>query len=501
MGALLLLVGLAVLAFGLFNHFKGKRILSAPFKTTGDLAKNPSSPDPKGAVSTEGRVLAPAQALLSPCSKTPCIYFEVKVERLWEKIETTQDGSKTVKGSDTLTTVKGGAIIGLDDGSGAIAVDLSKGADFDSMKAGFKKQLNDGSGSGSGTSHLQFGELRYDVPVLSDGEKYTTGFKATETYVPVDGSLFVLGKIEGNKIVKPGWRSMMASAKGRDGLLGGIQKKKKFSFIGGGVAAALSIPLMIFGPSPAPVDPNAPSAYCEHTLSDARAKCESTVSGTEGDSFTWAVTKPGHYELAAIAPNKKIALDPELLVKNSDGDVLADEYGVTGGTAQASIDVEAGTYTVVVKPGDAYMVKGGFTYELEILATAGAPEAAVAEAMAAEPGELITIDAPALAAEFLKSTEKSIARFDNHLMQVKGIVLEVESDPAFTTVVLDVPVAPGKFAGVSATLGPKVKVKKGQLITVSGTSGVDRDGDPMVLLANAELVGGASVAKGSGSKK
>ena len=496
MGTLLLLVGLAVLGFGLFNHFKGKRVLAAPFRTTGDLATNPTSPDPKGAISTEGRVLAPAQTLLSPCSSTPCLYYEVKVERLWEKIETTEDGSKTVKGSDTLTTIKGGAVIGLDDGSGAIAVDFSKGADFDTMKSGFKKEL-----TGNGRSlHLQFGDLRYDVPSFGGGEKYTLGFKATETFVPAEGSLFVLGKLEGHTIVKPGWRAMMASAKGRDGLLGSIQKKKKFSFIGGSVAAALSIPLMIFGPKPEPTDPNAPSAYCEHTLSDARAKCESRVSQTEGDSFTWAVTTPGHFELSAIAPNKKIALDPELVVKNSDGDVLADEYGVTGGTATASIDLEPGTYTVIVKPGDAYMVKGGFTYQLEILHTGAPTEPSLAGAKEqAEPGELIIIDAPALAAEFLKSTGKSIARFDHHLMQVKGIVLEVESDPAFTTVVLDVPVAEGKFAGVTATLGPKVKVKKGQLVTVSGTSGIDVDGDPMVMLANAELVGGAPVAK-SGAK-
>ena len=39
-----------------------------------------------------------------------------------------------------------------------------------------------------------------------------------------------------------------------------IQKKKKFSFIGGGVAAVLSIPLMIFGPS---IDTSGPSMFCE----------------------------------------------------------------------------------------------------------------------------------------------------------------------------------------------------------------------------------------------
>ena len=154
MGALLLLAGLGVLAFGLFQHVKGQRILAAPFKKTGDLAKNPVSEDPKGAMSTEGKVLPPAQALLSPASKTPCLYYELKVERLFEKTETTQDGTKTVKGSETLDTVTGGAVFSLDDGSGPIAVDVSKGADFDTMKDGYTKELNGRSWS----SQIQFGE-------------------------------------------------------------------------------------------------------------------------------------------------------------------------------------------------------------------------------------------------------------------------------------------------------------------------------------------------------
>ncbi|MBL8937899.1 MAG: hypothetical protein JNM69_25275, partial [Archangium sp.] len=171
MGVLILLVGLAVLGFGLFQHMKGKRILAAPFKKTGELKANPTSTDPKGAMSTEGKVVPPAQQLLSPCTKQPCLAYEVKIERLWEKVETTQDGTKTVKGSDTLDTLKGGAVFGVDDGSGAFNVDVSKGADFDNYKDGFKKELN-----GRGwASQIQFGELNYDVPVISDSEKYTIG--------------------------------------------------------------------------------------------------------------------------------------------------------------------------------------------------------------------------------------------------------------------------------------------------------------------------------------
>ncbi|MFO0599514.1 MAG: GIDE domain-containing protein [Myxococcaceae bacterium] len=372
MGGLLLIIGLAVLAFGAMQHFKGKRILAAPFKKTGDIAKNPVSEDPKGAMSTEGKVLAPAQQLLSPCTKQPCLAYEVKVERLYEKTETTQDGTRTVKGSETLETFKGGSIFGLDDGSGAVMVDVTKGADFDNMKEGFKKELNGHSGS----SNIMFGEMRFDVPAIGSDRGWTIGFKATEKFVPVEGNLFVLGKLDGGKLTKPGWRSMMTSAKGREGLLGSIQKKKKFSFIGGGVAAVLAIPLMIWGPQP---DPNAVSAYCESTLTDARQRCGDTVSSEDGEHYTWTVTKPGEYEVSVFAPNKKISLIPQLIIKDADGKELANESGPMAGTVTAKLDVKAGTYDLVVAPADHYMVKGGFSFDMEIKSLS-APVAPVAKA-------------------------------------------------------------------------------------------------------------------------
>ena len=377
MGALLLIVGLAVLGFGLWNHLKGKRILAAPFKRTGEITKNPVSPDPKGAMSTEGKVVPPATELLSPCTKQPCLAYEVKVERLYEKTETTQDGTKTVKGSETLTTLKGGAVFGLDDGSGVVMIDVSKGADFDNLKDGFKKELNGHSGS----SHIQFGEMTYDVPVIGSDSGWTTGFKATEKFVPVEGTLFVLGKLEGASLVKPGWRSMMTSSKGREGLLGSIQKKKKFSFIGGGIASVLAIPLMIFAPK---ADPNAVSAYCESSLTNARAQCSDTVSSAEGEKYTWVVTKPGPYELKAIAPAKKISFLPQLILKDAKGEELANEMGAVGTNAVATVDVKAGTYELTVLPGDGFMVKGGFSFDLAIKSLTPEPVAPVAAAEGAK---------------------------------------------------------------------------------------------------------------------
>jgi hypothetical protein len=373
-GVILVVVALAVLAFALLQHMKGKRILAAPFKKTGELAKNPTSEDPKGAISTEGAVIPPTQQVFAPCSKTPCLYYEVKVERIWEKTETTQDGTKTTKGTTTLDTVKGGAVCALDDGTGAITVDFSKGADFDNMKEGYKKELNGRSWS----SNVQFGEFHFEVPVIGSGDGYTIGFKATEKYVPVEGNLFVLGRIEGSSIVKPGWRSMMASSKGRDGLLSSTAKKKKFGFIGGGVSALLSIPAFIFGPQG-----GGKSSYCESALNDVQVRCKHNVSNVSGDDFTWTVTKAGKYDVTVFAPAKKISLAPQLTVTGADGKKFANAAAAPGGNALATVEVEPGTYTVSVKPFDGNMVKGGFDYDLEIASLGGAAPAAPTADMAA----------------------------------------------------------------------------------------------------------------------
>ncbi len=368
MGIFLLVIGLAVLGFGLYNMMAAKRVLAAPFKKTGELAKNPVSEDPKGAMSTEGKVIPPTTQLLSPASKQPCLAYELKIERLYEKTETTQDGTKTVKGTETLDTIKGGAVFSIDDGSGPFNIDVSKGADFDNMKDGFKKELNGHSGS----SHIQFGEYSYDVPVIGSDKGWTTGFKATEKYVPVEGSLFVLGKLEGASLVKPGWRSMMASAKGREGLLGALEKKKKFSFIGGGIASVLAIPLMIFGPK---ADPNALGASCPSEMTDVRLRCSDQVS--DEDLFTWTVTKAGTYDLTVYAPAKKVKFDPGLMITDSTGAELANVSGGQGGNAKASVDVQPGTYKVKVYLADGYEVKGGYSYDFDIAAQGGSP--AIAE--------------------------------------------------------------------------------------------------------------------------
>ncbi len=352
MGALLLIIALGVLGFGLSQHLKGKRILSAPFKKTGDLAKDPTSSDPKGAMSTEGAVLAETP-LLSPCTKTPCLFYEVELEREWEKQEQTQDGVKTKSGWSKVDSKREGMVFKLDDGTGAINVDASQGGDFDTLKKNFTDKVKIGAFV---PGDLKFGELRMQVPHLPAGER-TTAFRATEKIVPVGGTLFALGKMENGSLVKPGWRSMMFSSKGRDGLLASTAKKKKFSFIGGGVAAVAAIPIMILAPT-------GTSDGCPSDLSGTVATCKDNV--TSENTYSLKVDKAGSYEVLVTPPaGKKYPMIPEIKVTDEGGEVVAEETGDVGSATTVRFQAKPGSYHIAVKSADG-KVSGGYDYSLGI---------------------------------------------------------------------------------------------------------------------------------------
>lgn len=359
MGIVILLVGAGLGVFGLMQHLKGKRILAAPFLKTGDAAKPGAPAGDKGAVSTEGAASFAGETLLSPITQTPCYHYEIEIYRHYEKTVQTQDGSKTEKGKNKIKTVTGGAQVKLDDGSGAIVVDMKDGADFDNQK----KTFDEKSGVGN---PLIFGKFTLPNPD-SSGEGWTTGYSAVEKVVPVDTSknLFVLGKLENGKIIKPGWRSLMVSNKGREGLMGATAKKKKIGFIGGGVAAPLGIVMMALGiGNPGPGD----GTYCHSEITGALAKaCQDNV-GSE-DSFTWKIEKPGKYNVFVIpAPGKKYAFYPELEVKQADGTTLTSVKGGVGEQAMAMLDLKEGQYEIDVRPADGE-VQGGFDYTLNISST------------------------------------------------------------------------------------------------------------------------------------
>ena len=205
-------------------------------------------------------------------------------------------------------------------------------------------------------------------------------FTAVEKIVPVGGNLFALGKLEEGTLVKPKWRSMMLSTKGRDGLIASTAKKSKIGFISGGAAAVLAIPLFIWGPKPEPKEAN----DCHALITDGQTRCDDEVTSTFGRDYTWTVTKAGSYTLAVDPPKVKYPINPEVTVKDADGKQVAFTTGDGSQKTTLTHEFAPGTYTVNVKDELGRDLKGGFSFAFEVEAPKVA-EADPAEAPKADP--------------------------------------------------------------------------------------------------------------------
>src|SRR5215472_1995795 len=229
LGAILLIIGLIAVVIGVVFFFKMKRMAAAPFHKTGEIGQNPGVADAKGMISTEGQIVA-QNAVRAPCSGQPCLYYEVTVEREWEKMVTTQQGSKRQTGSTKVTTNKGGTIFQLNDGSGPVSIDAREGADADLQKSHDQKVPVGMMVPGE----IVFGQMRMQTPA-NLGPERTTAFKATEKILAAQGNLYACGKLVNGAITKPGWTSLILSHKGRVALLGSTKTKAYGGIIVGAV--------------------------------------------------------------------------------------------------------------------------------------------------------------------------------------------------------------------------------------------------------------------------
>ena len=99
-----------------------------------------------------------------------------------------------------------------------------------------------------------------------------TEFTVEETALPVESSLYVCGKAEGNAIGAPSWRMLLISNKTRDQLLESATQDAKRALFGGAAAmlfgsAVAAVGGLIAGPAPAraPVAASvAPSSNAGH---------------------------------------------------------------------------------------------------------------------------------------------------------------------------------------------------------------------------------------------
>lgn len=379
LGFFLVFIALVALVFGLLQHLKGKKILAAPFKKTGEIAQNPAVADAKGIVSCEGGINA-QQPAFAPCSGTPCVYFEIEVIQEWSKHVITEDGSKTEKGKDTIQTVKSGAVFFVDDGSGPMAVDPRQGMDVELDKS-FEQEQSVSYGD------VQFGQFHTHVPHAS-GDKHGHGVKVIEKIVPIQGGMFVMGQLANQTITKPSGMlgSLRASRKGRAALLGATKRNTLIGFIAGGLFVLPGTGLAVFA------DPPAPTAAGEgacNILDQSKAGewCSGKIYNDDGSNVPFTVTQAGTFEINGGPPRgKKIPVIASLAVKDEAGkSFVADAH------EHATLDLQPGKYSINIKdsiPGDAAHFKGGFSYELNVkrtavLASADAGPVASASASAA----------------------------------------------------------------------------------------------------------------------
>jgi hypothetical protein len=226
--------GIIALIWGFVQKFKAGRLAKAPFVKTGDAAsKGASVAGEKGAISVQGAV-KPQRLLTSPVTGTQCLYNELKVVGKWK------DGDS--EKSKDYVDEKSAAQFVVDDGSGAIRIDASKGGDFDCLEKTFDETKKEGffadlkSAVGKGQP-IMFGNYAFQNPPMSSANK----FECVEKIVKPQQQMFVLGKIENGVIGSPSWTSLIMSSKSREELLGSTAKAAKNFLIGGGAAAGVGV--------------------------------------------------------------------------------------------------------------------------------------------------------------------------------------------------------------------------------------------------------------------
>jgi hypothetical protein len=240
LGFFLLVVFVAGLIFALLQRSKGQKLVSAPFRKTGEAASNPQAGDATGTISVEGQIVC-QQPLRGPQSGQPCIYFHYKLEEEHTKSKLTERGTETTKEWRVVSEQKQGTAFMLDDGTGPVWVQITDGVDAD-LQQSFSGMP--GTGGGGSVGGMAAGLA---VAALTGGK-----LRATERILPAQGKLFALGKHEQGRIGKTDGMlgKLILSPKGREGLIGATKRNMIIGFVLAGVGLVVGLPMAIFGSPP-----------------------------------------------------------------------------------------------------------------------------------------------------------------------------------------------------------------------------------------------------------
>lgn len=358
LGFFLLFLAFVALAVGLVNLRKAKKLLAAPFKKTGEIGTLGQSPDPKGAISTQGNILV-SEPLIAPCSGKPCAYFEVEVERMWQKTEMTENGAKTSKGTTTVLTEKQGGVFYLDDGSGAATIDARQKAAADDPKKDLVQSFEQVQNVVAGDAY--FGQFKATIPYDTSSGKSTIGIKCTERLLTPDGQLFVMGKLQGSAITTSDGMlgKLMLSRKGREALVGSAQKWSKVGLIAAAITALPGLVIAIFG------DHTRSAPVASRLTNETTAPYSARIYSKSGTSVAWDVTNAGKYEVTVHGTGKSATykLWPEVAL-TSAGQELAHRESTD--LTKLVACVGPGAYSFDIKDSSSFEASGGQGFELVI---------------------------------------------------------------------------------------------------------------------------------------
>ncbi len=374
LGFFLLFVFVVGLVIALLQRAKGQKLVSAPFRKTGEAASNPQAADAKGTISVEGQIVC-QQPLRAPQSGQPCIYFDYKLEEEHTKSKLTERGTEHTKEWRVISHQKQGTAFMLDDGTGPCWVQIVDNVDADLVQS-FSGMPGTGAGGSLGQAAVGI------VAAAMTGGR----LRATERILPAQGKLFALGKHEQGRIVRTDGMmgKLILSPKGRDGLIGATKRNMIIGYAVAAVGLVVGIPMSVFG-SP-PVTDECPSAGFKDTQAKA---CKGHISDDSGLSLGWNVTKEGDYVIHVTQPDVKYPIWPRLTLTSAAGAVIGQAKGLgKGENADLTEHLAAGTYKINVRDDvDGYAAPfkegGGLSFWVDVQnAPAGSAPAASAVASA-----------------------------------------------------------------------------------------------------------------------
>ena len=235
-GILLAFVGALALVGGAVQKYKAGRLAKTPFVSTGDAAsQKTAAAGEKGAISTQGKV-AHGDLVTGEVTGTQALYVHLKVKAKWK----VGDSNETLM----LRDEKLAASFTLDDGSGPVAIDVTKGGDLE-LKKTFSKTKGLGLGGILKGGGIQFGEQgfavapgprKYQNKIIPQDAK----FEVTEECLIPAEQYFVCGKIDESGVIgSPSWASLILSTKTHEELAGGTAEFAKKLLIGGAVGVVV----------------------------------------------------------------------------------------------------------------------------------------------------------------------------------------------------------------------------------------------------------------------